>query len=165
LPRYHFGFWTNATLNDKKFIEWWDRQGISNKSEYTRKVLFDVMNKKLIVPTQEDLKNEKLRIDIEFKKVMILIKEKELLHWKTFEKTPSSRAKIAIKTGVDNQLMDSDIPSCFDEKNNRLQCPECGILFVINKDLAETKNDFADHYSKKHGIIPQEIFDELTELK
>lgn len=165
MTKRHLGFWTNNTITDQKFIEWFDKQGFTNSAQATRKLWFDVMNGKLIVPTKEDLRNEKIRVDIQFKRIMIQIKEKELLYFNTFNKTPSSQGLKAIKTGLDNQLMDSDKPSCYDEKNNRIQCPECGILFVITKSLGETKSDFADHYNKKHGIIPKEIFEELTVLK
>jgi len=112
-----------------------------------------------------DLKRKKLLVDIQFKEVMIKIKEQELLYNQTFEKTPtpSFSAKKAMKIGVENQIPDT--PSCFDEKNHRIMCPECGSCFVFGldqKDIPEAKELFIDHYIQKHGMkFPDQIQKEL----
>jgi len=98
------------------------------------------------------------------KKTQIELNKLRILYYNTFQTEPSNRGDRAMKTNVSNQI--DERVSCYNEKMSRLECPECGILVVIiNKDLGKAKNDFADHYSKKHGIIPTAIFEELTELK
>jgi len=44
-----------------------------------------------------------MQVDIRFKEIMIQIKEKELLFDQTFDKTPSSQAKTAIKVAVNTE--------------------------------------------------------------
>ena len=167
MPKLLIGFWINNSIKDQKFVEWFLEQPKQSNRNFVRKIMFDVMNKKLITPTQEDLKNEKIRVDIEFKKVMILIKRKELLHWQTFNKSPSSQGLKAIKVGVDNQQqIESETPSCYDEKNHRFQCPECGSCFVFSQDendLNESKELFIDHFFQKHGEISKKLERELIE--
>jgi len=166
MSKIHVGFWTNNSMKDQKFKEWFLNQEKNSGSDFVKKIMFDVMNKKLIVPTDKDLKMEKIRVDIEFKKIMILIKRKELLHWQTFNKSPSYQGLKAIKVGVDHQQSVSDSPSCYDEKNHRFQCPECGVLFVFavdENDINESKELFIDHYFQKHGEIPKKLERELIE--
>ncbi|MCH7783699.1 hypothetical protein IID62_11605, partial [candidate division KSB1 bacterium] len=58
---------------------------------------------KLIQSKNLDLKRKKLEVDNRYKEIMIKIKEKELSFDQTFDKTPSSQAKIAIKTAVNTE--------------------------------------------------------------
>ena len=69
--------------------------------------------------------------------------------------------------GVINQNPIDNNVSCYDEKNNRFQCPECGILFVFandHSDIAESKETFIDHYHQKHGNISERIVKEMSEI-
>ncbi len=149
-------------------MEWIDRtKGNLNYSEFIRKILYDVMTEKLIVPTTEDLKNQKIKVDIEFKKIITKIKKKELLYWNIFHKSPSFAGQKAIKVGVDNQTL-SAVVSCFDEKNSRLVCPECQETIQFSKDQSDLKDAkllFIDHYFKEHGEMSPRLERELTDLE
>jgi len=149
-----------------KFIE--DQAGL-NTSRFIKDILMKYSKGDLIEPRDSELKIKKLKVDIEFKEVCTLIKRKELLHWETFSKTPSWKAQKAIKEGVSQQIFANldESPSCYDEKNNRFQCPECGILFVFandHSDISESKSQFADHYFQKHGLVPDKIVREIKEI-
>jgi len=114
--------------------------------------------------TEENLKRKKMQVDIKFKEVMIKIKEKELLYRNTFNSKPSFMAVRAIHK---SEKEDPQSVSSFDEKNNRFMCPECGSCFVFSsdqKDIAESKEQFIDHYFQKHGEIPKSIEHELRAL-
>lgn len=116
--------------------------------------------------TEENLKKLKLKVDIEFKQVMIEIKKKELLYRNTFGNSPSFSAVRAIHKGEKNKEIPNNVSS-FDEKNNRFMCPECGSCFVFGadqKDIAESKENFIDHYFNKHGEIPKSLEHELREM-
>lgn len=166
--RKHLGFWTNKTIEDQKFLEWIDeKRGDLSYSQFIRDILNDVMDEKLIIPTTEDLKKQKIKVDIQFKKVMIKIKQKELDYWLVFKKSPSYQGKVAIKVGVDNQILNQSV-SCFDEKNHRLVCPECATVIEFARDqsdLKEAKLLFVDHYFKLHGELTPKLERELLDLE
>ncbi len=166
--RKHIGFWTNQSIKDQKLTEWIDNSRLElSYSEFLRKILTDVMDEKLIVPTTEDLKNKKIKVDIEFKQIMTKIKKKELLYWTVFHKTPSSQGLVAMKVGVDNQIINANI-SCFDEKNSRLVCPQCQETIQFSKDQSDLKDAkllFIDHYFKEHGEMSPRLERELTDLE
>ena len=136
-----------------------------NVSEFVKDILTKEMKGELIPRTDEDLKREKIRVDIEFKKVCTLIKQKELAHWNTFGITPSNQGKTAIKRGVENSIQSI---SCYDEKNNRIQCPQCGSCFVHGverRDIGNAKEKFMNHYFEKHNdILPVAIIEELNQI-
>jgi len=147
--RKQYRFWT--TNSEADLTEYLDSQ--INFTDFIKELLNDYRLGKLTRESDYDLKRKKLQVDIQFKEVMIKIKEQELLYNQTFEKTPSSQAKKAMKIGVENQLPDA--PSCFDEINHRIMCPECGSCFVFSddqKDVPEAKELFVDHYIQKHGL-------------
>lgn len=165
--RKHIGFWTNETIADKKFIEWLDKERQNQPyAQFVKDILLDVMNERLIYPTIEDLKNQKIKVDIKFKKIMIEIKKKELLYWTVFHKSPSLQGHNAIKVGVNNENLTSNV-SCFDEKNSRLVCPECHTTIQFAKDqsdLRDAKLLFIDHYFKQHGEMTPKLERELIDL-
>jgi len=134
-----------------------------NISKFLKELVNDFRLGKLTREKDTDLKRKKLQVDIKFKEVMIQIKEQELLYNQTFEKTPSLSAKKAMKIGIENQIPET--PSCFDETNNRIMCPECGSCFVFSedqKDIPEAKENFIDHYIQKHGLkFPPQLSLEL----
>ncbi len=161
--RIQFFLNTNISKEASLFI-WIDQESKGNYSSYIKEILTKVKEGKLTVSIDDNLKNKKLVVEIELKKTQIELNKLKIIYYNTFQTDPSNIANRAMKTNVTNQI-DNRV-SCYNEKLNRLECPECGILVVIiNKDLGTAKNEFADHYSKKHGIIPSEIFEELTELR
>ncbi len=144
-----FRFWTSSEETD--LADYLENQ--TNFTKWIKELVNDYRLGKFSKESDYDLKRKKLQVDIKFKEVMIKIKEQELLYNQTFEKTPSSQAKKAMKIGVTNQIPET--PSCFDESNNRIMCPECGACFVFSvdqKDVAEAKELFIDHYIQKHGM-------------
>ena len=154
-----YRFWTSKEETD--LSEFLDNQ--LNFTAFIKKLLNDYRIGLLTREDEQDLKRKKLQVDIKFKEVMIKIKEQELLFNETFGKTPSSGAKKAMKVGIENQL--ADTPSCFDEKNHRLMCPECGACFVFAVDLhdvPDAKELFIDHYIQKHSMtFPEQLKLEL----
>jgi len=154
-----FRFWTfTEDLELEKYLN-----EIQNFSKFFKQLLNDYRLGNLTREDESDLKRKKLQVDIKFKEVMIKIKEQELLYNQTFEKTPSSSAKRAMKIGIENQIPEA--PSCFDESNNRIMCPECGSCFVFaedQKDIPQAKELFIDHYIQKHGLkFPPQLSLEL----
>jgi len=159
----------NDKIKEENLLSIWLENKTNNSSKFMKEILTKVKDGKLIEPKDSELKIKKLLVDIEFKEVCTLIKRKELLHWQTFNKTPSWKANKAIKEGVSQQIFANldESPSCYDEKNNRIQCPECGILFVFStdhSDISESKSQFADHYFQKHGLVPDKIVREIKEI-
>ena len=148
--------------DEQNLLMWLDEVCKDNFSGYIKQALTDLMNG--ITTDTHSLKDEQIKVNIDYKKTQIELNKLRILYYNTFGTEPSNQANNAMKTNVSNQT-DNRV-SCYNEKMNRLECPQCGILVVIiNKDLPTAKNEFADHYSKKHGIIPSYIFEELTELK
>jgi len=97
LPSKKFEFW----LFDSDIINWLN--SFSNRSELLREIVTKFKSGELQDDTKEDLTKEKLRADIDYKKIMIQIKKKELQFSETFEKTPSLTAQRAIKIGVNTE--------------------------------------------------------------
>ncbi len=151
---------------DKKYISVLDQQ--ENFQRYFYDLLTNYIDGNLErAEKEENLKRKKLQVDIKFKEVCTAIKEKELLHWNTFNKTPSYQASKAIKTAEKNRDLETVQVSSYDEKNHRFMCPECGACFVFaedQRDLSESKEQFIDHYFQKHGEIPKSLEHELREL-
>jgi hypothetical protein len=142
---------------------------IIEESESYQKFCYDILTRFVNgdfneLDTEEQLKRKKMLVDIEFKEVMIKIKNKELLYRNTFNSKPSFQAVRAIHKS------EKEIPqsvSSFDEKNNRFMCPECGSCFVFGvdqKDIGEAKENFIDHYYQNHGEIPKNLEHELRAL-
>ncbi|MBA7492262.1 hypothetical protein ES702_02811 [subsurface metagenome] len=162
--------WISSTVkNEVELLAWIDSlEGIS-RSNIVKEILFKVKSGELRTTTTDDLKKKKMLVDIKFKEVCTQIKEKELLHWNTFDKTPSSRAKTAIKNGIEinSELQKLDSPSVYDEKNHKFVCPDCQENFIFSEsesDIAEAKQNFCDHFWQNHGAIPKKIEHELREL-
>ena len=68
-----------------------------------------------------------------------------------------------MKITTENQIPEA--PSCFDETNHRIMCPECGSCFVFaldQHDIGESKENFIDHYIQKHSLkFPEQLQKEL----
>ena len=51
-----------------------------------------------------------------------------------------------------------------DKHNNRLFCPECGVLFLLGdtkESVSDAKGRYIDHAFKKHGRTPSEFEQEI----
>ena len=75
----------------------------ANVSDFVKTTIDQVRTQKLIDSKSVDLHRKKLEVDIRYKEIMILIKQKELDFSETFDKTPSSQVKTAIKVGVNTE--------------------------------------------------------------
>jgi len=137
----------------------------SNVSNFIKEVLENLKNG--TTQNSLQLKDKKLEVEIRLKETQIRINERRLLYYDTFGNSPSLTAKKAMTKGVINQNPIGDYVSCYDEKNDRFQCPECGILFNYSKDhsdIAESKMQFADHYFQKHGNLSERLVKEMSEI-
>jgi len=72
-------------------------------NEFLRNLVNDFRTGKLIDSKNMDLQRKKLEVEIRYKEIMIKLKQKELDFSETFDKTPSSQAKTAIKVGVNTE--------------------------------------------------------------
>jgi len=149
LNRKQFRFWT--TDQEIELQEWLDT--FDNLSNGIKEIIEKFRTGKLIDSTEIDLIKKKLLADIRLKELSGDLKEKELQYYEIFHSVPSSKAKTAMKVGIENQI--ADTPSCFDEKMKRIMCPECGSCFVFAEDqhdIPEAKELFIDHYIQKHSL-------------
>jgi len=114
---------------------------------------------------EEDLKRRKMRVEIELKETQIAINNKKLLFMNNFGSPPSNSANRVIHKSVKDQI---SRVSCFDEKNHKIKCPECPNEFIFSEshnDIAESKQNFMDHYWQNHGAIPKDLEHELREMQ
>lgn len=159
MVRKQYRFWTND--EDTELQAWLDI--FDNCSKEIKSIIDKFRKGELVDSSEIDLMKKKLLADIRLKELSGDLKEKEILYYETFHNVPSSKAKRVMKVNVDNQI--EDAPSCFDEKNHRIMCPECGNCFVCAEDLhdiLDTKELFIDHYIQKHSLkFPEQIQKEL----
>ncbi len=152
---------------DALLIVFLETHGGKNQNAYIKEILQQIRTGKLIIPEVEDLQREKMLVDIEYKKIVIKIREQELIYKQTFEQTPPQRHKEVMKIHIENQNLTHGV-SVIDEKNNRIMCAECGACFVFSTDQhdkQESKQAYIDHFVKKHGLrLPDEIQKELNEF-
>lgn len=162
--RFQFFLNMNITKDQNLFIWIKDEIESTTFSKFIREILESRMNG--TNQNSIDLRDKKLDVEIRLKETQIKINERRLLYYDTFGNSPSFSAKVAITKGVINQNPVDNI-SCYDEKNDRFQCPECGILFNYSKDhsdISESKLQFADHYFQKHGALSEMIVKEMSEI-
>ncbi len=164
--RKRFQFFLNMKITkEANLFIWLQDEAQGNTAHYLKEVLTNKMNG--TTKNSQDLKDKKLEVEIRLKETQIKINERRLLYYDTFGNSPSLSAKRSMTKGVINQNPSETYVSCYDEKNNRFQCPECGILFVFAKDhsdIAESKLTFCDHYFQKHGTIPERLVKEMSEI-
>ena len=137
-----------------------------NKMPVVDFVRIEILDKFLngdLVPKAKDdlilemskLKLEKIKAEIEYLK----LKNKYL---ETFGTPLSSAATRIIKPQIVSVLHDgkkyndystTELMSPYDEKNKRIQCVECGILFTWNDrtEFLNQKYEFELHMTNKHG--------------
>lgn len=155
------------TKGDALLIVYLDSYGGENIANFVKDILEKVRTGKLIIPDVENLEREKLIVDIELKKVMVKIKNQELIYKETFQQNPPPRHTKVMKLHVENQNLTHGV-SIIDEKNNRIMCAECGACFVFatdQHDKQESKQKFIEHFVDKHGLVmPPEIQKELNDF-
>jgi len=160
--RKQYRFWVTDE-NLKEFLDEKSNHQDRDFSEFAREIFQMVSENKLSPDSIQDLQRKKIDVDIRYKEIMIKIKEKELSFMKTFDAPPSPRAERAIRSG---EMQAIDTISLYDEKNERIQCPDCGILFSWNsfEERKQKKNQFVDHFLQKHGMLTSQQQNELIEL-
>jgi len=161
MTKKQYRFW----VNDEELQKFLDSKTSETGgfTEFAKDIFTLVMTNKLDSSSIIDLQRKKLSVDIEYKQVIILIKKKELGFMKVFDSPPSNAAQKAIREGEMNAV---DTVSIFDEKNQRLQCPDCGILFTWNswEEKKIKKEGFVDHYLQSHGLLTTQQQNELVEV-
>jgi hypothetical protein len=160
--RIQFFLNLNVTKDQTLYI-WLKDQSKGNISNLLKDILLKVKNGE-----HEDLRDKKTLVEIRLKETQIKLNEKRLLYYNTFENNPTPQAQRAMKIGITNENQTENYVSCYDEKNDRFQCPDCGILFNYSKDhkdISESKMQFADHYFQKHGSLSERLVKEMSEIK
>jgi len=164
IKRFQFFLNMNNIKDQELFIYIQDEAG-RNYSKFLREVL--EARKNGTTKDSMDLKDKKLEVEIRLKETQIKLNERRLQYYDVFGNSPSLTAKRAMTKGVINQNPVDTFVSCYDEKNDRFQCPECGILFNYAKDhsdISESKMQFADHYFQKHGNLSERLVKEMSEI-
>lgn len=164
IKRYSFWLNLNDTKEQELFIFIQDEAG-NNISKFIKELLENRKNG--TTQNSLELKDKKLEVEIRLKETQIKLNERRLLYYDTFGNSPSLSAKRSMTKGIINQNPIETNVSCYDEKNDRFQCPECGILFNYSKDhsdIAESKMQFADHYYQKHGNLSDRLVKEISEI-
>jgi len=140
----------------------------ANVSTFIKETLENYRTGKLIDSKSVDLHRKKMEVDIRYKEIMIKIKQKELDFNETFDKTPSSQAKTAIKVGVNtesyNPPEEKKIQEVIQNQWNKfvetlkqkqngewtLTCKLCSTGFVLpTKELAISR--FKKHLEETHN--------------
>ncbi len=164
IKRFQFFLNMKSTRDQNLFI-WLQDESQGNIAKFLKDICINKMDG--TTSNSVALKDKKLDVEIRLKETQIKINERRLLYYDTFGNSPSLSAKKAMTKGVINQNPIADYVSCYDEKNDRFQCPECGILFNYSKDhsdIAESKMQFADHYFQKHGNLSERLVKEMSEI-
>jgi len=99
--RKRWSFWTYTEKDDQEIQTFLESKISIN--DFLRNLVNDFRVGKLVNVKNLDLQRKKLEVDIRYKEIMIKIKEKELSYNETFDKSPSSQGKIAIKNNVNTE--------------------------------------------------------------
>jgi len=162
--RFQFFLNMNSKKDQELFI-WIQDESRGKIAKFVKGVLENL--KAGTTQSSLELKDKKLEVEIRLKETQIKINERRLLYYDTFGNSPSLTAKRSMTKGIVNQNPVETSVSCYDEKNDRFQCPECGILFNYAKDhsdIGESKMQFADHYFQKHGNLSERLVKEMSEI-
>jgi len=125
----------------------------TSANEVARKIIDKYLANELIEKT-EDLDKEMLKLRIEKLRMEIEYQKLKIGYIKNFDKPMSASATRILKpqiiTSVENT---AQIMSPYDEKNNRIQCVDCGSLFHWkNRDeFLQQKYEFELHMTNKHN--------------
>jgi hypothetical protein len=124
--------------------------------DYVRSKILDPFIEGDLVPRAKDnlilemskLKLEKIKAEIEYLKL-------KNRYMETFGTPLSSAATRILKPQIITmpQQTTSELMSPYDEKNKRIQCVDCGILFTWNDrdEFLNQKYEFELHMTNKHG--------------
>lgn len=125
----------------------------TSANEVARKIIDKYLANELIEKT-EDLDKEMIKLRIEKLRMEIEYQKLKIGYIKNFDKPMSASATRILKpqiiTSVENT---AQIMSPYDEKNNRIQCVDCGSLFHWkNRDeFLQQKYEFELHMTNKHN--------------
>ena len=128
-------------------------QNKQSPNEFAKSLMIKYLANELIEKT-EDLDKEMIKLRIEKLKNEIEYQKLKINYMKNFDKPLSASATRIIKpqiiTSVDNT---AQIMSPYDEKNNRLQCVDCGSLFhwKDRNEFLQQKYEFELHMTNKHN--------------
>ena len=124
--------------------------------DYVRSKILDPFIEGDLVPRAKDnlilemskLKLEKIKAEIEYLKL-------KNRYMETFGTPLSSAATRILKPQIITmpQQTTTELMSPYDEKNKRIQCVECGILFLWSdrNEWLQQKHEFELHLTNKHG--------------
>ena len=140
----------------------------TSANEVARKIIDKYLANELIEKT-EDLDKEMIKLRIEKLKNEIEYQKLKIQYMKNLEKPMSATATRIIKPQIiTTENTTAQIMSPYDEKNNRLQCVECGSLFHWkNRDeFLQQKYEFELHMTNKHNramsYLEKTVFDDLS---
>jgi len=140
--RFPFRFW--VTADKQELIKFLKSKSDTEEgfSEWARNMFDLIRVNKLDPSTLEDMRKQKMKIDIDFKSVMTEIKKIELIWMKESEKTPSYAAKKAIQTRVSNKMYGEGgvLPTQEEEKEKEKEIPEL--------DKGKIRSWVESHYGK-----------------
>ena len=130
----------------------------TSTNEYARKIITMYLNNELVKKT-EDLQTEKIKLQIAKLKAEIKYMEIKNNYFEAFNKPMSRSATVHIKpeiivekTQVTSQTQEIS-QSPYDAKNKRLQCIDCGSLFLW-KNSTEFNSQIVEyqrHIKAKHN--------------
>jgi len=143
-------------------------QNKQSPNEFAKSLMIKYLANELIEKT-EDLDKEMIKLRIEKLKNEIEYQKLKINYMKNFDKPLSASATRIIKpqiiTSVDNT---AQIMSPYDEKNNRLQCVDCGSLFhwKDRNEFLQQKYEFELHMTNKHNramsYLEKTVYDDLS---
>lgn len=160
-------------VEEKELIEFLSKLTNDNKlSETALKVMrFIMTNGFEELQNIDALKKEKIKVDIEYKKVATEFLRAKLKYTFNFDSLPSKQGSHAMKENIANTIHEGEMQSVvkfsfYDEKNDRIQCPYCGILFVWKsaEEKKIRKDEFIDHFIQRHRMFSKEEELEITQI-
>jgi len=125
----------------------------TSANEVARKIIDKYLANELVEKT-EDLDKEMMKLRIEKLRMEIEYQKLKIGYIKNFDKPMSATATRILKPQIITSVENSaQIMSPYDEKNNRIQCVDCGSLFHWkNRDeFVQQKYEFELHMTNKHN--------------
>ena len=125
----------------------------TSANEVARKIIDKYLANELIEKT-EDLDKEMIKLRIEKLKNEIEYQKLKINYMKVFDKPMSATATRIIKPQIiTTENTTAQVMSPYDAKNNRIQCVECGSLFIwlTRDDFLQQKYEFELHMTNKHN--------------
>ena len=139
----------------------------TSANEVARKIIDKYLANELIEKT-EDLDKEMIKLRIEKLKNEIEYRKLKINYMKNFDKPLSATATRIIKPQIITTTNATQVMSPYDEKNNRLQCVDCGSIFHWkNRDeFIQQKYEFELHMTNKHNramtYLEKTVYDDLS---